>query len=843
MNFKTTFFLFGVLIAMLLVFGIAVQVPRGTADQMAIFPSIFETPDLPIETVVLSRKGKEVRLLKTEQGWRLQEPPASQTARADNNKVEQVIDQVQHARKVEDVPVSRDLARYGLEDPALKVTLREKGAGREWTLNVGDRSPEGQYVYVNSSERPRDVMAVQASTIESALAEDPNDLRARTFLDVTESNTDFVSLTEPEAKPKQEVALARTSSGQWEFKVPKAYGAADFAGAPAPKDDPGVKGLLNAIGGLRVESTADFEPLGAHPLNHYGLVKGKETLAIEVERSAGPFGADRDKQVREVLLIGSKVKDQYFARLETDEAVAKISAKKLETVFKVVKAPEILRSRDLAPIEPGAVDVVDVHWGAGLKKALQMRRVDFTLWKLHADGQVYTGNASAIAGDKGSLLTTLRGQGQVQKFFDAASAEEAKKLDTQFGFDNPAAEVKLYVGALETKKAKEETKDKKEKEKDKEAESELKKGAAPEVTLLFGKTDKDQVYVKRVSAKFGESRVAVPASVLEKVTPAEGVLAYLDDSLPSFPAADVTRLELDRGADGKFVLERDPEKGKEKETKGKYPGWHFLEPKELPGGRSTPNQTQVYSVLDTLANLKVMKWVRRLDPKAADSKTVLTEYGLQPPSLSVSVTFKKDGGKAETVVYKFGKEGEVEKQKGVYALREGKDLVFLAQPQAVNTLRQAELRDLTIFAFDATKVKQVKLSGWYESAKYVVELDLERKSAERWEVLKPKGFDVSGQKVGTFVQDLSHLDATQFVQLKGKLLPEYKLGDDEANLKVTVVMADSKTVYTLAVGALNKEKTGYYARASTMPDVVFLVSRSAFEPVVGSYTYFSVGKK
>src|SRR5436309_607924 len=81
------------------------------------------------------------------------------------------------------------------------------------------------------------------------------------------------------------------------------------------------------------------------------------------------------------------------------------------------------------------------------------------------------------------------------------------------------------------KKAKDDAKDK---DKKKDEEPKLKKDAKPAVTLIFGKTEKDTVYVKRVTQDGTVSRFTVPKAIMEKVLPAEGVLAFFDTALPSF---------------------------------------------------------------------------------------------------------------------------------------------------------------------------------------------------------------------------------------------------------------------------------------------------------------------
>jgi hypothetical protein len=880
MNFKTTSLLFGLLIAMLLVFGIAVQVPRSAADRGAVFPSIAGNRTLTIETVVLDRGAKETLLVKTDKGWRLKEPPATQQARADEGRVDQIIDEVRTARRVEEAVVTSDLAKVGLDRPALKVTLKEKGAGRQWTLNVGDKSADKQYVYVTSSDRPREVMAVSESSLKEVFFDNPDELRARTLLDVTDSNAEALRLTEPSAKEKRELALEKTTDGPWLFKVPAYYGAADFAGAPPAKEkgEPGVKGLVNSLAGVRVEDVKDFEPLGGRPLDHYGLAGGKETLRVEVEHAAGLLGSGKAKTIKEVLLVGSKVKDQYYVRLEQDDSVARVNAKKLEMAFNVLQHPEILRSRDLTHVGRAAVDAVDVRWSKAPKQEMQLLRgKDTTLWLLYEGGKKQgKANETAVAGDRDSLLTALQAQGKITPadYFDAPTAEDGKKLDAKLGFDSPVAEVKLYTSGVKEKaaaKAKETTKEKDKGDKDKAAkekkeltELELAKDAKPAVTLIFGKTDKDKIYVKSLADKLPVTRVAVPASILEKVMPAEGDLAYLDTSLPAFSVAHVVKLELDRGPGGKVVVEKPEEKAKEKDKntkeeakakakKEKAPAWQLVEPIEIPG-RTAAAESQVNEVLETLAHLQVVKWVKKIEGKPA--KGTLAEYGLEPPALSAIVTVKEAGDKTESFIYKFGKESGDEKTKTVYALQNKTDIVFQAHAAAVKTLREAELRDRTIFSFVADKVKEVHMSFWLQSVN--VPLVLERKSDKTWTSLQPPRFDLDSRTADAFMERLAHLEAVRFVLFKGKIPADYKLGADDKNLKIDLKVEQPKALkeaikekakaeptktYTLTVGAANADKSGYYATASTLPGVVFLAPREMFEPMINNVSYFSRTKQ
>src|SRR5262249_47321350 len=156
----------------------------------------------------------------------------------------------------------------------------------------------------------------------------------------------------------------------WVFVTPN-YGLADFEGEPPPKGEPGVKALLSALGDLRVESDDDFEPLGAK-LADLGLETGKAPLTVKVERTGGKG------KVSETLLIGNKIGDKYYARLANDPAAVKVSAKKLETVFKLLQEPQGLRSHDLVRLPPDSADALRLSQGKDLKEVVRLYKTSPT---------------------------------------------------------------------------------------------------------------------------------------------------------------------------------------------------------------------------------------------------------------------------------------------------------------------------------------------------------------------------------------------------------------------------------------------------------------------------------
>jgi hypothetical protein len=882
MSFRTTALLFGILLWVLGLFGLMLARQRTKLDEGLVLPTLSKDQTVEIGEVQVEREGHKYTFFKTSSGWNLRIDPYRQALRADDGRVREIINDIKSARKTEEADVSRNLAEYGLEKPVEKIILKTEGGGKEWVLNVGKESPDKGYLYVNSSDRPNDVLAVRRSRLKSVLIppKEIDKYRSMRLLDISDATAKLVDL-KPGADTKgRELTLEKGKGAVWVFKKPP-YGQAEYEGAPVSKEPTGVRGLLNTLGAIRPETDADFVPL-SQPL----FPESKAVLRVDVER-AGERGA-ADKTVKETLLIGPKVESkekgdgkkgdgkknaeaggQYYARLANDEAMVRVDARNVDILLGFTRKPDALRSHDLAQIETGKPDVIRVSSGKGPGEVVTLYKPQFGEWLVTDGAMRHKANESAIQGPDG-LLSQLQGKNKVKEFFDVdeettkdgKESEAAKAKDKELGLDNPRAKVVVWVNGQEKEanKAKDEKKAAA-KQEPKKGEKEAKKGpkeaakdekkeekaadgpqinpkAKPVLTLTFGKTAGDLVYVKRVAADGSVSRVAVPKSVLEKVAPPQGALAYLDPNVASFLVTDVARLEL-KVREGKqerlFVVEREGEK---KGAKDKLPlpgGWLLLEPKDFKE-RPNADAAEVEKVLNALTRVSAVRYVKKVEPKEN-----LGAYGLNPPAVTATITLKKKEGEKEPAryTYLFGSEATPDKSKpsSLYAVMTGggelKDIVFEVSPVIVMPLKDVELRDRTVFRFDPAKVKEVRLTIRKE---LTVSPVFTRKDRS-WVVTKGlEEFPLDPARVEQLVDILSNLKALRYVSFNG---PEKEHGlTDKPRLRIEVVMDDNKTTYTLTIGAA-QEKVGYFAESSTLPRAVFLVALPHFQRLVDDgVTYF-----
>jgi hypothetical protein len=850
MNFKTTYFLFGLLVLVLVVFGFALWMNPGKEDTSTYVLREMHSRSAPLTDTDITRveierarpSAEKIVFVKdplTKQ-WSIAEPLA---CRADRSAVENLVRDVYNARRDPHSEPSNDPKQYGLEPPAEVITLvKESEPRREARLLVGEVGPgkETAVIYVASAERPREVLAVQKSSL-AAVLNPLNDFRNRDLLSPSSSDIQSVALSEG----KKKVELKK-SGDNWVYLDPP-YGRAEETGSTGPavpgKAPDGVQPLLTEISQLRVASASDFVADHVKDLAKFHL--DKDVLKIAIDRteeiSTNEEGQKERKTSHHVLVVGVSRKvekpeekkaeekkgegkptpppipDQYYAMLDDDGSVVKVSAQSIEPFRKLLDDTGALRDRNL--VDTGGFkkpDAIDVKNSNGL---LEFRRGNEPgkEWTLYRDGGE---TAHAVDGQAVQALVSLLTQKNVVTEF--RDAEQKKKL----GLDNPDAPVvKVWLDGIAADKDKDKDKDgEKEKIKEKkETKPKLKDPNKPSVELRFGNTEGGLVAVERKFA--GEDKgaiVLVPDRIRLQVV--EGPLAYLDRTLPPFaalafdPAKDVTKVVIERGATTTEVAR----------AKADAP-WQIIKP-EAQKDR-TADALAVEEILRDLNGLRAEKLVTE---KANEKQ--LGEYDLRPPKTKVTITLTRDG-KPQTFEYDFGKEAAG--QNGVYAKQGNSDTVYVVAASKLAVLDR-ELQDPKVFSFDPSKVRELKLTGWHEKGRGTGELLLKRKDAAAWTVEQPKGNEVDPEKVRKLLDELSHLRVERFVAHKATPTEEQGMTTEKGALQVEVVVEvekDKTEKFALTVGNLDGDR-GYFATSKKLPGDIFDVRKDIFEGPKSKVGYF-----
>jgi hypothetical protein len=825
MNFKTTYVLFGILVALLLAFFLTQVFSTKPGEENYLLADLHRagvTAD-NIDTVEIQRnRPKEEKIVlvldRSNKRWRMTEP---YPARADSDVVNRLVRDLISAKRDDKANVADNPAKYGLEPPAETVTLKD-GANHEWSVRLGDESTGGTsnaVVYVvpsGKSERPTAVKKTEIDSVQKELG----DLRSK---DLLADSGDFggdsrVQTIQLQDTGKQTFVLDKDAEERWRFKKPD-FGEADYEGEAAPaagdsKPITGVRQLITDLDNLKVPGNADFVANNVPDFAKYGLQAEKpERLRIEVTRkppSSSGEGASKEPEHR-VLLIGKKADekgDQLYARLESESNIVRIPAKGIDAILQVAANPAVLRNRDLVQVDANRADAIDVQSTAGMVKLRKPQAV----WQIQDAGKWRNAETQTVQ----DLLSALNTKRQVQAFPDPAK-------QGAMGFDKPSAVVSIWVDGLQKEEKKDEKKESKAAEskkpdgKEKQAAGDPKlKDAKPTAKLTFGNKDGANVYVLRETAA-GKAVFEVPDTLMAKLD--QGSLAYVDRTLPSFSeSADVTSLAVERGGET-FDVDKEQKDEKTPAT------WKLKEPKDLAGRMA--DTSAVNRMIAELRGLRTDKLVVENPPT-----TALSQYGLDKPAIRATVrVLNKENKKTEDWVYSFG--SEAPDKSGRYARMSKGDFVFLAPSNIVEVLN-GELQEPTVFHFDAAKVKALKLSGWKQAAGYTFTLSVERKGDSSWAVKSPPDFDLDSEQIDSLLQNLGNLRAQRFVARKGGPKPEYKLSPTDRVLQIEIVLESEKTPLTLSLGAQDTKEKAYFAESSTLPGAVFLIAAAPFDKILSS---------
>jgi len=206
------------------------------------------------------------------------------------------------------------------------------------------------------------------------------------------------------------------------------------------------------------------------------------------------------------------------------------------------------------------------------------------------------------------------------------------------------------------------------------------------------------------------------------------------------------------------------------------------------------------------------------------------EYGLKTPALKAVVS--KDDNTSAT--FEFGGETKGADGKpdgGQYARQSQRPIVFVVNKLDVELL-QKELRDRTIFTFDAAKVKALKLTGWSNVTGKPTPYEFERKGPDEWALKPPEAITLDSGKIGLLVKDLAGLKADRFIAQNPKIKAAFDKDEEKTGLTIEITIEGEDKPRTLTVVNLNGDKAnlgedkGYYASTPSMPGELFQIAKT-----------------
>lgn len=594
----------------------------------------------------------------------------------------------------------------------------------------------------------------------------------------------------------------------------------------------------------------------------------------------------------------------YFARLKDDDFVVRIDAKHLKVFEKGPDELRSKALGRLDPAKVDAIDLKTGQETLRFRRPQLTTRAGATTppspapseWDLHTDQRATVKTHLDTVTKLIDAVNKIELAGP-KSFLDDDAKQRAwfgsDPLD--LGLDQPRAELTFWEEGIQRDKdgkpegggepkLKADVKDK------------------PTLRLAIGRKDEKRgvVYVRREMPDTLPAILAVPdpwqsspsgpdtasgpftspsgrqtIALSELVT--AGYYHYRDHVLPSFKPNEAVKISYVR-RDVTYELEREPPA--EGESAKPNP-WKLKQPVEGEGATATDM---------LLLSLSRISADRLITDRATD-RDRKEKFGLaDQPLLQCTVTVKeKDKKEPALFRYVIGKEAEgpADKGKQYYARVEIKpsegpapdanDFVFLVPEEVVRVL-DVELRANTVFAAEqSAKPTSVKLT-WHDKGKNfeptVLELAYKRgqDGSEKgsWEVVAYQvgGKDAKGSlpkldfaKVDRLVglspgmPQINLLSTERFIVHKGQAKPEWRLDPGNAQAPpafMVEVRYDNNTSRTLIVGETFtpdlKQSPGlrgelyYLARASTLPEAVFLLNGPDFKPLVEGLGYFKASE-
>jgi hypothetical protein len=395
MKFKTNLVI-GAIFLGLLAFVYFYEVKGGEKRRQEAEKSkqLLDFEDSEATRLVIDRGDTTVVLEKAGGDWKLTAPVRD---RADQEAVERYLRNLRETERekviADSAAASGDgkvAARYGLDEPRLKVLLETEGGVRD-TVLLGSDSPTDRYTYAQQRGANPEIFAMRAWRFDN-LDKGAFDLRDRRVLAF-----DKDEVVEVRRERQGERAILVKEEGQWHLRQPLE--------ARADKDE--VDGLLNQIKNAQIEAFV-AESADQETLAEYGL-QGPAWLELSLL-----VGADRAE--KRLSLGRQEEKGRFYAR---DASRSQVFSVDSTLAQKLAKGIEELR--DKKPLRFARDRVARIELVNSMGQAIAAEKDTAGIWSIAAPEP-----AEAKSWKFNSLLTDLE-QLEAEGFATSALFETARQ--------------------------------------------------------------------------------------------------------------------------------------------------------------------------------------------------------------------------------------------------------------------------------------------------------------------------------------------------------------------------------------------------------------------------------
>jgi len=369
-------------------------------------------------------------------------------------------------------------------------------------------------------------------------------------------------------------------------------------------DDQKVSDMIAQVTTARIQQFVADDRGDLHP---YGLAepRGSLTLFAQDDKSASRTDSSRGEQ-GQTLQIGSvpeKEKEQVYVRF-SPRAFVYTLPKKIEEILN--NKPNDLRDRHFVRIDTKILDRLTIDAPGKGKTVLARKDENWTIASRNS--------APANSSEVRRLIDTLQNE-QVTKFVEDVASNLPK-----YGLDKPQLTLTFSSFASENT-------------------AETKAGEQPFASVSFGKMEGDDVYARVGDEPFV---VAVRRTLLDQIF--TDPLQWQELAIFNFKPDQIHRLTV--STDKELALVRDAKSQ-----------WTWVK------GSGAINQTNVQSLLNTLATLRAVRWIGSTAPAHAfDKPQVVISF---TTSSDDKATHKLNVGAAAPDGMSFAK---VDEREGTFAI-------------------------------------------------------------------------------------------------------------------------------------------------------------------------------
>ena len=341
-------------------------------------------------------------------------------------------------------------------------------------------------------------------------------------------------------------------------------------------DDQKIGDLIAQVTTARIQQFVADDHGDLHP---YGLAEPRGTITLfgQDDKSAGRTDSSRGDQ-GQMLQIGGpasateKEKEQVYVRSAARGFVYTLP-KKIEEMLNT--KPNDVRDRHLIRFDTNILDRITIESAGKGKTVLARKGEEWTI--------VSRNNAPADSGEALRLIEMLKNE-QVTKFVEDVASNLPK-----YGLDKPQLQITLSSFASGNT-------------------AETKAGEQPIATIAFGKIDGDNVYARLGDEPF---IVAARRKLLDEIH--GDPLEWQDLSIFKFKPEQIHRLSVTTNGEQSLVRDANNE-------------WTWTK------GSEPINQVNLQSLLNTLSNLRAVRWIGSTVP----------QHGLDKPQIVITFTTSPD---------------------------------------------------------------------------------------------------------------------------------------------------------------------------------------------------------